>query len=361
MRILLQTMNQLQKVNYLSSIFAYKVKEIREYAKYLGMDVEKDHDLLYIAKEGLKAVLPIGWQACRTPKGFIYYVNLETKESTWEHPLDQYYRAKYQEAKAQLMQSDSSKQSPKRKILRFGAKLKRKDKPAESISSNEVSQVEAEQITPVDIDQTASENNTSLTMVPVNHYRYLTPRRESQGTSERLQAIYDDIQKRQQQNSQAPSASLTTLDSHENLQNLNEAANFEKKIEEHMKNRLEELEFYKDKKHFEFVAQKKEIEAKYQSRLKALIETKDADSNKENLNPMSNNYALLDPEAIEEIEVSCAENFLKKRGAARWMYDNQEKELSDNLACRNQEKILEMTAAFRRKVKVSIFHIYTAG
>jgi len=34
------------------------MEEIEEYAKYLGMDMQQDRDLFYIAKEGLKAPLP---------------------------------------------------------------------------------------------------------------------------------------------------------------------------------------------------------------------------------------------------------------------------------------------------------------
>ena len=40
--------------------------EIIEYAKWLGMDLEKDKDLFYIAKEGLKAPLPENWKPCKT-------------------------------------------------------------------------------------------------------------------------------------------------------------------------------------------------------------------------------------------------------------------------------------------------------
>ena len=32
----------------------------------LGMDLEKDKDLFYIAKEGLKAPLPEDWKPCKT-------------------------------------------------------------------------------------------------------------------------------------------------------------------------------------------------------------------------------------------------------------------------------------------------------
>ena len=49
--------------------------EVEEYAKYLGMDMQKDRSLFYIAKEGLKAPLPGPWKPCKSPGGQIYYYN----------------------------------------------------------------------------------------------------------------------------------------------------------------------------------------------------------------------------------------------------------------------------------------------
>ena len=37
--------------------------EIRSYAEYLGMDLNKDEKYFYIAIEGLKASLPYPWKA----------------------------------------------------------------------------------------------------------------------------------------------------------------------------------------------------------------------------------------------------------------------------------------------------------
>ena len=63
--------------------------EILEYAKWLGMDVVEDADLLYIAKEGLKAPLPDNWKPCKTADTEeIYYFNFGSGESTWDHPCD---------------------------------------------------------------------------------------------------------------------------------------------------------------------------------------------------------------------------------------------------------------------------------
>jgi hypothetical protein len=44
-------------------------EEVEEYAKYLGMDMQQDTKLFYIAKEGLKAPLPGPWKPCKSPGG----------------------------------------------------------------------------------------------------------------------------------------------------------------------------------------------------------------------------------------------------------------------------------------------------
>jgi len=50
------------------------------------MDVEADKDLLYIAREGLKAPLPPDWKLCRQPTRRKTHFNFQTGESTWDHP-----------------------------------------------------------------------------------------------------------------------------------------------------------------------------------------------------------------------------------------------------------------------------------
>lgn len=77
----------------------YIYLEIIEYAEYLGMDLREDQDLIYIAREGLKAPLPENWKPCKTRDGDIYYFNFASSESQWEHPCDEYYKKKYMDAK----------------------------------------------------------------------------------------------------------------------------------------------------------------------------------------------------------------------------------------------------------------------
>lgn len=67
-------------------------KEVIEYAEWIGMDPHFDKDLLWIAREGLKAPLPKNWKPCRCKNSDdIYYFNFRTGESTWEHPCDVKY------------------------------------------------------------------------------------------------------------------------------------------------------------------------------------------------------------------------------------------------------------------------------
>lgn len=77
--------------------------EILDYAKWLGMDLTTESDLLWIAREGLKAPLPEHWKPCKTPgTGDIYYFNFQTGDSVWEHPCDEHYKTLYATENAKL-------------------------------------------------------------------------------------------------------------------------------------------------------------------------------------------------------------------------------------------------------------------
>ena len=41
--------------------------EIEEYAEWLGMDLDRDKSLFWIAREGIKAQLPPSWKPCKAP------------------------------------------------------------------------------------------------------------------------------------------------------------------------------------------------------------------------------------------------------------------------------------------------------
>lgn len=69
------------------------VAELRDAAEWLGMDLECDEDLLWLAEEFILAPLPKPWRAYADRNlGEVFYFNKQTGESTWHHPCDEIYR-----------------------------------------------------------------------------------------------------------------------------------------------------------------------------------------------------------------------------------------------------------------------------
>ena len=73
------------------SVAAFEAK-VAEYAQYVGIDLVSERHLLWIAEEGLKAPLPEGWSEAIDQDGNPYFFHCETNETSWEHPLDAYYK-----------------------------------------------------------------------------------------------------------------------------------------------------------------------------------------------------------------------------------------------------------------------------
>eukprot|EP00758_Cryptobia_borreli_P018909 Tbor_TRINITY_DN7634_c0_g1::TRINITY_DN7634_c0_g1_i1::g.988::m.988 len=88
--------------NHFDPNYDPSVEEIEDYGKWLGMTFPEDNDLLYIAKEGLKAPLPEHWNACKSEKGDLYYFNFKTGKSIWDHPLDDHYKKLFESKKQQM-------------------------------------------------------------------------------------------------------------------------------------------------------------------------------------------------------------------------------------------------------------------
>ena len=88
---------------------------IREKADELDMDLEKDADYLYIAREFLNASLPKNWRedTYEDPEDGVvypYYVD-PTGESHWDHPLLDEYKKKFQDEKARQGKKKKEKKS----------------------------------------------------------------------------------------------------------------------------------------------------------------------------------------------------------------------------------------------------------
>lgn len=75
-------------------------QEIKEYATdVLGLSLNSDGDLIWIARQGIKEPLPPEWKPIQDVSGDIYYFNFENGQSMWDHPCDEYYRGLYLQEK----------------------------------------------------------------------------------------------------------------------------------------------------------------------------------------------------------------------------------------------------------------------
>jgi hypothetical protein len=73
------------------------------FARYLGMDVRRDRELLWIAQQAMTAELPPGWREHTTEEGEVYFALTEdgTRSlSQWEHPTEAHFRRLYGELRA---------------------------------------------------------------------------------------------------------------------------------------------------------------------------------------------------------------------------------------------------------------------
>merc|ERR1740123_671084 len=75
-------------------------EEVREYAEFLGIDVDKEPHLMWIARKGVVAPVPHPWKVCTENGEDVFYFNFETGESVWDHPCDEKYRKMVEEHRA---------------------------------------------------------------------------------------------------------------------------------------------------------------------------------------------------------------------------------------------------------------------
>ncbi|KAM7534184.1 hypothetical protein Aperf_G00000117899 [Anoplocephala perfoliata] len=101
------SVEQSQSITVLEEIADLKPteKEVRLYAKGLGIDPDRETYLLPIAREGVSASLPSGWLALKSSDGSIFYQQKRTGIIVWEHPLDAQFRAKVAEARKKKLNS----------------------------------------------------------------------------------------------------------------------------------------------------------------------------------------------------------------------------------------------------------------
>ncbi|XP_056612907.1 centrosomal protein of 164 kDa-like isoform X2 [Triplophysa dalaica] len=100
-------------------------QEIHEYATEIGIDPEREPELLWLAREGRVALLPPEWKPCQDVTGEVYYFNFSTGQSTWDHPCDEHYRHLVSLERERAQQARTAPVAP---ALALGKKNKEKKK-----------------------------------------------------------------------------------------------------------------------------------------------------------------------------------------------------------------------------------------
>uniref|UniRef100_A0A4X2MDR3 Centrosomal protein of 164 kDa n=1 Tax=Vombatus ursinus TaxID=29139 RepID=A0A4X2MDR3_VOMUR len=90
-------------------------QEIFEFAREIGIDPNSEPELMWLAREGIVAPLPMEWKPCQDITGDIYYFNFANGQSMWDHPCDEHYRNLVIQERGKLSTPGSIKKKDKRK------------------------------------------------------------------------------------------------------------------------------------------------------------------------------------------------------------------------------------------------------
>lgn len=170
-------------------------EEIQEYAQALGFVLPDDNDLLYIAREGLKAPLPPDWRVASTADGDIYYYHKDKREPTWDHPMDEFYKRKFEEEKARKAKKTNvltftkmslPKESMEEKLLTSGSSISGSSHgPRDSIERpSSMPQLSVVNLTgSIDSQEPNSlENTTGQSIIPTTYREFQSPLSGVNGT-----------------------------------------------------------------------------------------------------------------------------------------------------------------------------------
>ncbi|XP_020845331.1 centrosomal protein of 164 kDa isoform X4 [Phascolarctos cinereus] len=90
-------------------------QEIFEFAREIGIDPNSEPELMWLAREGIVAPLPMEWKPCQDITGDIYYFNFANGQSMWDHPCDEHYRNLVIQERGKLSTPGAIKKKDKRK------------------------------------------------------------------------------------------------------------------------------------------------------------------------------------------------------------------------------------------------------
>ena len=93
------------------------------FAHHLGIDIDAEEQLMFIAKEALQQ-MPEGWELGVSPEGdenagIPYFFKIESGESIWEHPQDEMYKERVKEERTK--RAAAAAERKKAKLLKDGS------------------------------------------------------------------------------------------------------------------------------------------------------------------------------------------------------------------------------------------------
>ncbi|XP_006834044.1 PREDICTED: centrosomal protein of 164 kDa [Chrysochloris asiatica] len=111
-------------------------QEILEFAREIGIDPIKEPELMWLAREGIVAPLPVEWKPCQDITGDIYYFNFANGQSMWDHPCDEHYRNLVIQERGKLPTGAIKKKDKKKKKEKKDKKDKETSKSPPALGSS---------------------------------------------------------------------------------------------------------------------------------------------------------------------------------------------------------------------------------
>uniref|UniRef100_A0A4W5Q6U0 Centrosomal protein of 164 kDa n=1 Tax=Hucho hucho TaxID=62062 RepID=A0A4W5Q6U0_9TELE len=180
-------------------------QEIHEYAREIGIDPNREPELLWLAREGIVAPLPPEWKPCQDVSGDVYYFNFSSGQSTWDHPCDEQYRslvkqererattqphgppttAAKKEKKKKKDKKEPKKAAKDRELLKPPVSVNKGESPALKESQTETGKATLRLhgpsaptqplLSPLNVSYAALSNTAPSSLAPLSHLSTLPP------------------------------------------------------------------------------------------------------------------------------------------------------------------------------------------
>ncbi|NXN09947.1 CE164 protein, partial [Indicator maculatus] len=108
-------------------------QEVLNFAREIGIDPEKEPELIWLAREGIMAPLPPDWKPCQDTNGDLYYFNFTNGKSMWDHPCDDHYRELVLRERERLLAQGPLSRREKKKKDKKEKKAKKEKKEKQSL------------------------------------------------------------------------------------------------------------------------------------------------------------------------------------------------------------------------------------